>query len=98
MLAQFNDHKASDPNAATTGYLCPDADSFKVANSLANPGPGYEYVSLILTYCDQAATWLGYVDTNCSNDRSVSEMYFGMYNFQFDTKFVSQYFDPVQYK
>jgi hypothetical protein len=98
LLDQFVDYKSTDPNAATTGYLCPEPNSVRLSNNLANPGSGYEYANMVLTYCDQAAVWLGYVDTNCSNDRSVSEMYFGMYNFQFDTKYVGQYFEPVQYK
>lgn len=78
--------------------MCMDADAFKIANSLGTPGSGYEYLNMILTYCDEAAAMLNYTDPNCSNDRSVSEMYFGMYNFKFDTKFVTQFFDPVQYR
>jgi len=97
MLSQFYDPRSQDPFASTTGYLCPDTDTFTVANSLSSPGSGYEYVTVELTYCDQAAALLGYVDPNCSTDRSVSEQMFGLHNMQFDSKFVSQYFDPVQF-
>ena len=64
---------------------------------MSYPSSGYEYFSLQLTYCSNAASYLNYTDTNCETDIATIQVMFGFKNIKFDTKFIGQYFDPVQY-
>jgi hypothetical protein len=54
------------------GYLCPkNGSNIQLKSSLASPGD-FAYANIILTYCDQAAAMVGYIDPNCEIDRSVT--------------------------
>lgn len=60
-------------------------------------GKDVNYMTMELAYCDTAAFLVGYEDTNCETNHTLTQELFKQHTVTTDLKYVSQFFNPSIY-